>query len=433
MAGMSTFIEADHPRGHINNAGSFTEKTLSDPEVTLSAFDTAEDTPSKPTYVFPATFLGDAKHRIDKANARLIRAGIEERFTYSVEPQLRHLENGQIIEDVVLTLNTPSIAFAGWHFGGMHDFTPDGQAVHHYADPEHAVNVADNHCDHCGLRRARGKVFTVTNDEGETKQIGSNCLEAFLGIHPEGLWVLGTDLTLDDLEREGRENPGSHGSSQAFPAEDLIVAALTVSNDGHEFVSRGSATWENPSTAELVLRDWDALEAATPERRELAKKIHEWLAEQTPASEGDYIGNLKTVLAGEDRYVGHKHVALAVSVVAAYRRAERARELELERERRKANRVPGFLADVGEKIAGVKATIRLVREIDGDYGTSTLLVMSTEDGRTVKWFSSSTWSVEPGDQVEIKGTVKEHSSYEGDDQTVITRAKMIVHESETSS
>lgn len=55
----------------------------------------------------------------------------------------------------------------------------------------------------------------------------------------------------------------------------------------------------------------------------------------------------------------------------------------------------------------------------------TMLILQTDDGHLIKWSSSSTRSEDVGDEVVITGgTVKEHAEYRGDDQTVITRAKI---------
>lgn len=419
-----TFDTALHPRGQVSNDGQFRDRERSMPEAMLSEPDETFDKELAPTYSFPATFLGEAESRIEKANRRLAKSGITERFEYTTE---HHVVTKEGVSEarVALTLNRPTISLAGWGLAGVHDFTPDGHVVHHWADREVSEDVLDNHCDHCGHRRARGRVFTVTNTDGETKQVGSNCLEAFLGIKPQCLWALDDELGLDEVEEEGREGPGAKGSAQVYPAEDILVVALAASGDGYDYVSRSRSSMEEPATADKVASDWVELMAVgdNPERRALASEILVWVGKQDDDDDGDYVRNLKAVLAGEDRWVSRQHLAIAASGASAYRHAEMQAE-------RDANRVTGFIAPIGEKIEGVEATIVAVRHIEGDYGTSTLIVMRAADGHAVKWFASGYHEYDEGTRVRAKGRVKDHDNYNGEDQTVLTRAKLEVLDAE---
>lgn len=39
-------------------------------------------------------------------------------------------------------------------------------------------------CDHCGQNRRRTKMYVVVNSDGEYRQVGSSCMEEFVGINP---------------------------------------------------------------------------------------------------------------------------------------------------------------------------------------------------------------------------------------------------------
>lgn len=415
-----TWDETDHPR---LKSGEFSEKMNS--EFTGSLPEVAElpRESYRPVYTMPAAYLPYAEEKIRGANQRLKRHGIEERFEIEVGHRVVTRE-GQTKAVVDITLNRPSISLAGWTFEGAHDFTPDGRVVHHYSDPNVAETVTDNRCDHCGHNRRRERVMTITNEQGETKQIGSNCLQAFLGVRPQGLWALTDDVDLGDMEELARESPNLHGSSAVIPAESLIVAALAATGDGREYVSQANATMEQSSTSSVVARDWDELmeRGDTAARRTLARKVLRWVAQAE--GDSDYIGNLKAVLGGKDRYVGEKHIAIAASAVAAYRNEEARAEREAARAARIANRVSGYLAAEGDKVADVPATVLGTREFDTHYGTTTLVRMRADTGHTVTWFASGVKDFEEGAKVMVSGRVKKHDQYDGDDQTVLTRAKL---------
>ena len=426
-----SFDDRAHPRGQAGNAGEFRDRDRGDPEIVLDALepDYVQE-PWVPTYSFPSARLGAARDLIDKANRRLDKYGIAEQFTFDTGLRVVDRPDGRHDEIATITLNRPVISLGGWQFAGSHDFTPDGRVVHHWASPEAASAVLDNHCDFCGLNRSRGKVFTVTDAAGETKQVGSNCLEAFLGVKPQGLWALDSEINLDALEDAAVDGPTAHGGSEVFPAEDLIVASLAASDDGRAYVSKGQASREDPSTGDAVRGAWVELLATgdNPGRRALAREILTWVAAQDADQEGDYIGNLKAVLAGEDRWVAAKHVAIAASSVSAYRNAQEREERDRAAAERRANRVSGFIGEKGEKIDGLEATVTGTRSWEGEWGTTTLVSLRSADGHTVKWFASGGKEYEAGTKVTVKATIKGHDNYDGDDQTIITRAKLVVRD-----
>lgn len=96
---------------------------------------------------------------------------------------------------------------------------------------------------------------------------------------------------------------------------------------------------------------------------------------------------------------------------------------------RRAAMVQGFLAEVGEKVAGVRATVQVAKYISGSYNRSSsmFLVLKTDAGQVVKVFGSSQtlFSLERGWVVEIAGTVKKHETYEGQQQTVLSHVKAV--------
>lgn len=88
----------------------------------------------------------------------------------------------------------------------------------------------------------------------------------------------------------------------------------------------------------------------------------------------------------------------------------------------------GFLGYVGGKIH-TSGTVTALKTIDSQWGSSKLIVVTTDDGQAVKTFSASkaSWELTEGALVEISGTVKAHETYHGNEATVISRPKIIQH------
>lgn len=91
-----------------------------------------------------------------------------------------------------------------------------------------------------------------------------------------------------------------------------------------------------------------------------------------------------------------------------------------------------YVANVGDKI---EIELTVDREVECNYGvgyrtvTSYLYIMHDNKGNVVTWKASNCMVVgdkyvQSGDTVTLKGTVKEHSVYNGVKQTVLTRCKV---------
>lgn len=405
--------------------GEFGEHRHTAPDFELATETYIEPESWTPIYDMPLSHVGEAKKRIERANRRLARAGVAERFTIDVEEYV-HVPEGDTVGVAAarVTLNSPQLSIGGWKFSAAHEMTADGHIVNYGP-----TKVEEMRCDHCGHARRRGKVFTVVNNQGEQKVVGSNCLTAFLGIRPEGLWSLTFDLEAKDDDEERDVWSGATGD-KVVPALDLVGAALAASKDGMEFVPKSRASIETPSTAAVVEKDLSTMVAAgeEPERRAQAETILAWVNAQ-PDGDSDYIDNLRSVLAGKERWVGRKHFGIGVSAVSAYRNAQEwaARDAQ-KREESEALYKQGHIGEPGVRFRDRKMTLMVAQIIPGDlYGPKTRMVFrDDETGRQVLWWASGdrTFDIEEGQAVTVTATVSEHGEYHGADQTTVQRAKL---------
>jgi len=382
-------------------------------------------------YTFPASKLEEAQKRIDKANRKLERAGVEERFTYTTEEFIEEDEDGNKFSMIQLQMSHPSLNVAGWDFVAAVDRTPDGEILTRVLPGQelNGVRPEAQVCEHCGSDRRRKATYLLRNGEGDFKQVGSNCLESFLGVTPKALWALNYDI----------EEVGKISSDRSYGGADTILSlhktvayALAVSNGGNDFTTRGSAQeYGVPSTADDVrnqffnskLLDRDRVD---PEPYyEQAKQI----IEGTPIEgDSDYATNMRTILKSDN--LGVKQLGMAVSVIAAHNREKWKAEKELA----KANEVKsiGFLGATDEKIKDIQATIKRIDHYDSDFGTKTRLIMTAPDGKEIVWTASKFFQFDKGDQIKIKSAkIKGHGNFNGNDQTILTGAR--VDETELTS
>ncbi|MFL0579594.1 hypothetical protein [Dietzia sp. 179-F 9C3 NHS] len=408
---------------------------------------TETDTPDGTLVDIPVAALSEATSRIDAANRRLARAGIDSRFVYELDyyEQTYTRDGVTYVEDRVrLALNTPALSFGGWTFQASLDII-DGQAI---VSTVPGADLSDwqrpdaNHCDHCGLNRARTHSYVVRNDDtGELRQIGRTCLHLFLGVRPTGLWAMQwADDALDGLDDRDVHGNGPLACA-AFESRQLLALATVVSDRGRQFVSRTTAEiHEKPATADIV---WAILRPSsfeTPDQRayridtvEAADEVDDadldaMVASVADLGDSDYAQNLR-VLA-EQPFIPAKHVALWVSLVGVYFRQQRRKEA--------VAALPALTGDhlgaEGDKLTDITGTIVTLTSWESDYGYPpklvTLLVVHTDCGHLLKWQGAVPDAVdgtplENRQRITIsRATVKGHEQYKGQPQTRIVRAKL---------
>ena len=389
---------------------------------------------------FEGSSIDKARAFIDKANARLAKAGIEQRFEAVNEVKgTFELREGEFPFQTVkelpfweFDLNYPSIGHDGWTFvasvsfeeGGTLVNAVPGQDLTGWTRPEAHL------CEHCGYSRNRVKSYVLRNDEtGEFMQIGSSCIVLFLGVKP-ALWAV--DMELPEIEHDG----GSYVAPR-YDRNLWLAITLSVTERGAKFVSRARSGEQNGPASSS-----DVAEVYTPNRVLLSKNLeykawvekHQDEAQRILAEEpeliealieagngvgldSDYGMNLAVALASET--VSSRALGILTSVVSVWHRAE------VKKVEKTLNPVAeGFLGEVKERLRGIRVTVTFVKYLEGDYGTTSLIKFRTEDGHLATWFASGYKEFEVGQELVIDGTVKAKEVYDGQDQTLLSRVSV---------
>lgn len=281
-------------------------------------------------------------------------------------------------------------------------------------------------CDHCNTQRARSNTYLLRHDDGSFKQVGSTCLREFLGVEVN-LALLGFN-PYGDVEDNSPRRPERLALLPTFEAVLAITRAFG-------WVSAGAAYGDSTKTStkeRFAAYYWDhSREGLGAETRagvaakgrendaERAVAVLEWV--RTVVDSSDYIENLKAACAAEDNTFSAANLGLVVSAPFAYQRhQERANAAKLEK---KVAADSVYVGSVGERLRGLKLTVKGSRYIDGFYGATTLLFLTDENGNAFKWFASS-YDADQGDVVVLDGTVKKHEEYNGLKSTVLTRCNV---------
>lgn len=376
-----------------------------------------------------------AENKIESLNRRLEKAGVEGRFTYTIDYNVEtDPETLQEYRVAYITLNSTRIKHNGWSFvGKIENIGADGENEFIYSTMK-GESIQGNYdvdqmkCDHCGKTRHRNNTYIIKDEEGNYKQVGSNCLKPFMGVSPN-LWAYDPDYLKEKLA-EPDFGPGVfRPGDRVVGLEDLVATTLALTDGGKKYVgSNGDSPTKYAVTNFFFPPSiHDTRPDVDPDKyRELAKKM---IAETTFDTGTDYGQNMNRLL--KKTHVSSRFIGFAASVVPAYYRQQGQQKAKAEKKK-----YVGYVAQEGVKLANVPVKILKIKPLERDYSynyygvDNTLYTAETEDGKLIKWITSSTnetyANLEEGSPVVIKrGTVKGHAVYNDDEQTVLSRVAVM--------
>lgn len=314
--------------------------------------------------------------------------------------------------------------------GNLVDLVP-GQEL-----PDLKYRTATAHCDHCHTARDRKETFLVQHEDGTLAQVGRSCLRDYMGTdNPANIaWRF-------QWEREAREalydEERMAGGKLYFSTSEVIALTLAAvrlwgwCSKGQaqniedlvptiSYVTAVLYAETNPKTGKPT-EDRARLEAELrPEDWQEAEEVRRW-AMLGGAGSGDYAHNL-ALLCAMDK-VEPKRGGFVASAVSAKARADE-QELRRTRERQEAAKSV-WLGTEGERLKDLAVTFESQRTVGGGYyGNTYLMKFRDASGNTLTWFSSNCFSLRPGEQIKLSGTVKAHNEYNGAKETVLTRCKI---------
>lgn len=377
------------------------------------------------------------EQKVKQRNGRLARVGSSLRFELSGRRTVVQLPDGRLVEAVEATVTRPPAQADGWRLLARFEAV-DPQLGRDGASSSYLVRGGDHpqpvnaRCDHCGTTRHRRRLYLVEDPStGQRMQLGATCVEPFLGLSLPIADSVFDELAPDD--GEGWPAPGS-GGRDAYRTEDLLVAALRVSDAGRSWQRAEART--GPGSAKLARDAVDAgLEAPTERERATVAAILAW-ADETSAddADGEYVRNVKAALRASHpehgRWVGDRHAGIAASAVVAYRNEQERAARAAGRDAARARVRQEWVGDLGQRLAPRQVEVVGVSAFTSSYGfreqTGYAVRLIDEDGHLLTWMTTSAdGDLETGQQLALeRATVKDHEEYRGDRVTRIIRAKL---------
>lgn len=392
--------------------------------------------------IIPTYNVENLKKAIAKLNRKAVKLGCEEMkltfaetapFVSIVHPITGgHLVNPIIIEQVEATLEFEIPTLDGWELIAKLDIyaSETGTVVLVSAVPEKEVpemykNLDSINCDHCGWNRYRNHSILIRHMEtGEYKQVGSTCVKDFFaGNDPRGFMFVASikfDTIIGGLKEEDGFGSNGYNYTGYDLMETLTMTAAAIKKWGWLSKSK-SYHYSQPSTAEHVLDNLnphpnmpisDKCFISDDDKATAEATLEFW--KNVNPENNDYLLNCtKLVKMG---YVPSKFMGFACSMVSTYQR-------EMEKNIVKADMPESnHVGQVGDRLKRVQVKVLYAKNIESDWGVSTLYGFQDSLGNIYKTFySGSNWSADKDDVLIIDGTIKKHDEFKGSKQTMLNR------------
>jgi hypothetical protein len=292
------------------------------------------------------------------------------------------------------------------------------------------LHVCTPSCEHCDTNRERKTTFIV-EDKGELKQIGSTCVDDFIGkktlAQVIGSFDLHSFFQKDNYWDEMDQDFGNGGKEPIwFPIQTFIEMAdyLTRTKgffkSDQEFATRDVilSAIQHPSKAPAELRGmvYQAFDEnnTTPSKNDY-KKMHSFFSGMQ--SDSTYVKNIQSLLQREYLRLDNRlSTGILASVPSAYHRHV---------EKTNPNNEPVKNEAFGKKGARGSLKLRVNGIEDNPHAEYPYIKyrMTDDDGRKMVWKASypGTRALKVGGTFVLNATIKNHSEFKGTHYTSLSR------------
>jgi hypothetical protein len=393
---------------------------------------------AKNVYRVPAVNMPHLEWKIDELNKKSAKLGTQpatlkvvERIAFETVDERFGLKYEQVYFDCTIEGEVPVLN--GWTLVAVLQPQPNKEMLIREVPGQNcptSYREATLKCDHCQKLRRRSAVYILRSETEGHRQVGRNCLKDFLGhTSPESLLAAAEYLMTFAGFAEESEGDGFGGGEYYFPIEHyLAIVSALIRRVG--WVSKKNSTWDGPPPTASIA--WDI---CSPRRTEhlqkfiqeakidpnenditLVKSALTWAKAIEANVDSQYLYNLG--VACRQDCVTYKTMGVVASVIAAYQNATQ----NLRKAEDKTKKI--HLGQVGERRIFENLKVEFTRYIEGVY-PSTLVKFCDEQGNILVWYASKCpeW-VELNAVVTIKASVKKHTEFRGDLQTVLTRVTL---------
>lgn len=314
-----------------------------------------------------------------------------------------------------ITGTTPS--FAGWTFAASVEALDTGKNIFHGDSkgiPAH-YSASGHACEHCNQNRRRNASYVLRSDAGAFKQVGSTCINDFLGGNhlPVFTFLSNARETLREFESF------ANASITSVSVIDTLVASAATVRE-HGFVKKtgyeGDGAFPTASLVESFLVDVRNPQRFQPNITEAdevkAESVRAWLVNHVD-TQSDYLQKLIDLAAASN--VSTRNIGILASAITAYDR-------EMDKKTQALASPSNHVGTVGKRETFTVSLTGCKVLPDYGYGCSNLYSFKDVDGNVIKWKTQGDFDFP--DSFKLVGSVKKHGEWNGVKETELTRCKL---------
>lgn len=370
--------------------------------------------------------------QVNKLNRRARKLGVSEITISWGNSFLEKRKIKNSFHDVVVinvTINGPlNVSYDGWSFVATLQHLPTGENIIRSISDVNIPSEFHNSgsvCQHCKVNRYRKDTYLVNHEDYGMMQVGSSCIKDFLGGHsPDDLLKKAT-LASDIIDfMKGASNGGTLASEEGiYDITGFLAQTIAVIRD-HGWVSKAEAKDKGIiSTATRVQDNYNppdnfpfTFSIVTNDDIEKAKLICEWVEDlsDNECEKSDYLHNIRAIV--RSGMVGIRTIGFAVSIIAAYDKANSKPKL-------KSKLISSHIGKIKMRDEFVLTLSRLF-EGESTYGHYMKYIFHDDHGNVFVWMTSNQ-SLDLNNKYCIRGTIKDHTEFNGVKQTVLTRCEIL--------
>lgn len=396
-------------------------------------------------YLIPTENMESFEKKIARIRRKAERAKVD--FSYKrLEPVQKETDLPGVTVECVPVMVECKIHYENWIVIAVLDHHEVGNVIHlvegewkpsaELALPSR-FRTAKSFCEHCNTMRSRNKTVVIYNTQTKQfKQVGTTCLREYTGgIDAEAI------AAFEEAIKSPEEFLGVSGSSKFFIETKDYLSAVVATMSLYGFMSKKKAAEINEEVrynnnikrVEATCTKAVHLMTNNEKPNEMSNKWHniykskdteafvedalEWIKSYNEPN--DFMENLRVICSGS--HIKVSDVGFAACLMDLYKR-----HLEHEKTRKQKeqeNEMYRYYGEVGEKVT-LNGRLACVTSYSTQFGVMFIYKMIYNSAIFV-WKTSKYLGIDDsGAEVNLVGTIKEHSEFRGVKQNMLVRCKV---------
>lgn len=396
-------------------------------------------------YLIPTENMESFEKKIARIRRKAERAKVD--FSYKrLEPIQKETDLPGVTVECVPVMVECKIHYENWIVIAVLDHHEVGNVIHlvegewkpsaELALPSR-FRTAKSFCEHCNTMRSRNKTVVIYNTQTKQfKQVGTTCLREYTGgIDAEAI------AAFEEAIKSPEEFLGVSGSSKFFIETKDYLSAVVATMSLYGFMSKKKAAEINEEVrynnnikrVEATCTKAVHLMTNNEKPNEMSNKWHniykskdteafvedalEWIKSYNEPN--DFMENLRVICSGS--HIKVSDVGFAACLMDLYKRHLEYEKMRKQREQE--NEIYRYYGEVGEKVT-LNGRLACVTSYSTQFGVMFIYKMIYNSAIFV-WKTSKYLGIDDsGEEVNLVGTIKEHSEFRGVKQNMLVRCKV---------